>query len=281
MSGTEPASGQAPLDETGWQIPAAEIHELAPRRTRYCILIPVLNEGERIRRQLSAMREASLGADIVVTDGGSTDGSVTPESLADGAAARAVLIKRGPGRVGAQLRIGFAFCLRQGYEGIVTIDGNGKDGFDSIPSFLGALNKGYDFVQGSRFVPGGRGINTPWARLLAIHLLHAPAVSLAARHRFTDTTNGFRAHSRLLLLDPQVAPFRDIFVGYELLWYLSARAARTGHRVGELPVTRTYPSRGPTPTKISPLKGSAGIISQLWRLLRGDYDPAETRSSTP
>ncbi len=262
------------LDDSRWQVPAAEVHELAPRASRYCILIPVLDEGERIRRQLVAMQHSGAGADVIITDGGSTDGSMNLEFLRQHGV-RALLIKRGPGRVGAQLRIGFAYCLRQGYEGIVTIDGNGKDGVEALASFLEALDQGYDFVQGSRFAPGGKAINTPWRRLLAIWLLHAPAVSLAARHRYHDTTNGFRAYSRKLLLHPAVQPFRNVFTHYEILWYLSARAPRTGHRVCELPVVRRYPDRGPTPTKITAFKGTGRLLSELWALVRGLYAPPD------
>ena len=138
-----------------------------------------------------------------------------------------------------------------------------------------ALDEGWDFVQGSRFAAGGRAVRTPPARLLAIKLLHAPVVSVAARFRYHDTTNGFRAYSRRLLLDPRVQPFRDLFQDYEILWYLAARAGRLGLRVKEIPVSRSYPAKGPTPTKISPLRGRLGIISELWALLRGAYDPPE------
>lgn len=256
----------------GWELPDAEVFELRPRHSRYVVLIPVLNEGERIRGQLQRMQQLGSLPDVVITDGGSTDGSLEPDWLAQHAV-RALLVKRSGGRVGAQLRIGFAWCLQQGYEGIITVDGNGKDGTEAIPDFAAALDEGFDFVQGSRFAPGGRAVGTPPMRLLAIKLAHAPAVSLAARWRYHDTTNGFRAYGRRLLLDPRVQPFRDVFSGYEILWYLAARAGRLGMRVTETPVRRTYPAKGPTPTKISPLRGGLGIIGELWGLLRGAYDP--------
>jgi len=257
-----------------WQVPEADVHELGPRQSRHVVLIPVLNEGERIRGQLERMQKLGSLPDVVITDGGSTDGSVDSAWVAQHGV-RAVLIKRGSGRVGAQLRIGFAWCLQQGYEGIITIDGNGKDGVEAIPRFVEALDEGWDFVQGSRFAEGGRAVRTPLARLLAIKVLHAPMVSLAARLRYHDTTNGFRAHSRRLLLDPRVQPFRDVFRNYELLWYLAARAGRLKLRVKEIPITRSYPAKGPTPTKISPLRGTLGIVRELWALLRGAYDPPE------
>jgi hypothetical protein len=261
----------APSD---WQLPAADVQEFAPRASRFVVLIPVLNEGERIRHQLAGMKAVAGLPDVVITDGASTDGSLEPAWLTRHGV-RALLVKRGPGLVGAQLRIGFAWCLLQGYDGVVTLDGNGKDGVEAIPSFVEALEQGWDFVQGSRFAPGGRAVRTPLTRLLAIRLLHAPAVSLAAGFSYRDTTNGFRAYSRRLLLDSRVRPFRDVFASYEILWYLAARAARLGLRVKEIPVARAYPEKGPTPTKIRPLRGGLAIVGELWALLRGAYDPPE------
>src|SRR5205814_3914059 len=115
--------------------------------------------------------------------------------------------------------------------------------------------------------------NTPIERLLGIKLVHAPLVSLAARFRYTDTTNGFRAYSRRLLLDARVAPFRNVFSHYELHYYLAIRSARLGFRVTESPVTRRYPSEGKTPTKISPVKGNLLILRTLAAAALGRFNP--------
>src|SRR5205807_113700 len=118
--------------------------------------------------------------------------------------------------------------------------------------------------QGSRFIKGGRAINTPLERLIAVRLIHAPLISLASRHRHTDTTNGFRAYSKRLLLDPEIAVFRDIFKTYELHYHLAIESARTKRfKLIETPVTRRYPEKGKTPTKISPVKGNAHVLGIL------------------
>ena len=166
-----------------------------------------------------------------------------------------------------------AFALEEGYDGIVVIDGNGKDDIGAIPTMLELLDAGYDHVQGSRYVPGGRGVNTPPLRHLAVRMLHAPLISLAAGTRYTDTTNGFRAYSRRLLADPRVQPLRDIFLGYELHYYLAIRAARLGFRVVETPVTRRYPKTGKTPTKISPVKGNLTVLRTLAAAVTGRFNP--------
>ena len=38
---------QPTVDDVGWEVPTGTIQELADRQSRYCICIPVLNEGER------------------------------------------------------------------------------------------------------------------------------------------------------------------------------------------------------------------------------------------
>jgi glycosyltransferase involved in cell wall biosynthesis len=264
-------SDSGPLG-AGWHVPEHRAIVLAPRRTRYCVCIPVINEGERIRRQLARMQPLASAADVIIADGGSTDASVEPEVVAT-AGVRGVLVKTGPGKLAAQMRMAMAFALREGYEGVIFIDGNDKDDPAAIPAFLRALDEGADHVQGSRFIAGGREENTPAARLLGIKLVHAPLISLAARHRYTDTTNGFRAYSRRLLMDPRVAPFRDVFSGYELHYYLAIRAARLGFRCLEVPVTRSYPRGAPAPTKISPVRGNLRIIRTLVAACLHQFDP--------
>ena len=254
-----------------WAVPRADVHVAGDRRSRYCVLIPVINEGERILEQLRVLRDLGLGLDVVVADGGSTDGSNDP-ALLHGLGVRAVLVKRDSGKLSAQLRMGFAFALEQGYEGVITVDGNGKDDVSALPRFVEALDAGADFVQGSRYVPGGRAINTPRERHLAIKLLHAPVTSLAARRRYTDTTNGFRGHSRSLLTDPRVAPMRDVFDTYELLAYLPIRAARLGYSCLEVPVTRAYPEDGGVPTKIHGRSAQLALVAILVRAALGRYD---------
>jgi dolichol-phosphate mannosyltransferase len=259
--------------DTNWEIPRHQIAELAARRSQYCICIPVINEGQKIRKQLEIMQPISREFDVIIADGGSTDNSVDPELLSQ-LGVRTVLVKQDTGKLSAQLRMAFAYALRQGYEGIITIDGNNKDDSSAIPNFAKALADGFDRVQGSRFIPGGVEINTPIERLLAIKLIHAPLISLASGYRFTDTTNGFCAYSRRLLLDERVSPFRPIFSGYELHYYLSIRAARLGYKVIELPVTRAYPATGPTPTKISPIKGNLLVMKTLIQTCLGYYNPS-------
>ncbi|HEY9908332.1 MAG TPA: glycosyltransferase family 2 protein [Thermosynechococcaceae cyanobacterium] len=260
------------MKDEQWEVPNHAVQELRSRQSRFCVCIPIINEGLKIEKQLLRMQELSEKFDVIIADGGSTDGSTEPEKLAS-LGVRSLLVKQDAGRLSAQLRMGFAYALRQGYEGVITIDGNNKDDPSAIPSFAQALESGFDHIQGSRFIKGGKAINTPIARLLGIKLLHAPLISLSAGFPYTDTTNGFRAYSRRLLSDPEVAPFRKIFSAYELHYYLAIRSARLGYRVEELPVIRRYPGKGPVPTKISPIKGNLLVLKTLLDACFNRFNP--------
>jgi len=255
-----------------WQVPSFSMPLWLGRQHPWCVVIPVINEGERIKNLLSRMVAHKIEhiADIIIVDGGSTDGSLGLEALQQ-QGVRGLLVKTGPGKLSAQLRCAYAFALDQGYEGIVTIDGNDKDDPEAIPRFIETLKQGMDFVQASRFIPGGVAENTPKVRDFAIRFIHAPLLSLFSGFKWTDTTQGFRAYSRRMLLDPRIAPFRDIFLSYELLAYLSYRAPKLGYRCAELSTTRRYP-KGEVPTKISSFKGNLSVLKVLFTACLGGYN---------
>jgi dolichol-phosphate mannosyltransferase len=255
-----------------WEVPSFEETVFFKKAKKYCLVIPVINEGQRIRDQLLRIKDAALPVDVIVADGGSTDGSLEP-NFTKAAGVTAVLTKTGPGKLSAQLRMAYAWCIQQGYEGIVTIDGNGKDKVDSVAGMVEKLEEGFDYVQGSRYLRGGGAENTPLERTIANRLIHAPILSLAGRHWFTDTTNGFRAYSVEYLLDPKVQPFRNVFNKYELLFYLTVRAGQIGRKVGHFPVIRRYPPKSAVPTKINGIAGKMDVFRQTIAAAVGKYSP--------
>lgn len=262
-------------DDSTWELPSFDERTHIPeKRHDVALVIPVINEGTRIQGQLQRIQTANLPVDVIVADGGSTDGSLDTEFI-DTVNVRAVLTKTGPGKLSAQLRMAYAWCIRQGYTGIVTVDGNGKDGVAAVVGFVAMLEEGYDYVQGSRYLPGGKAENTPLERTIANRGIHAPLLSLAGRHWFTDTTNGFRAYSVRYLLDDRVQPFRDIFMNYELLFYLTVRCGQIGLKVGHLAVERTYPVGEATPTKISNASGKLNVLKQTFAAAFGKFSPGK------
>lgn len=267
--------GEVVPEENGLrQVPSYRVHAFHPRQHDLALCVFVLNEKGKLLKQLERMRPDCGEVDVIIADGGSTDGGTEPLTLA-GQGVNALLVKLGPGGLATQMRMAFAWALDRGYAGIITMDGNNKDGPEAIPRFVQGLRDGDDHLQGSRFIPGGVSENLPWLRWLGIRCVHAPLIARAARFPYTDTTNGFRAYSRRFLLDPRVNPFRACFAGYELHYYLAIRAGQLGYRVREVPVARCYPAKGPTPTKISPVRGNLRVLGALLACCLGRYNVRE------
>ncbi len=250
--------------------------EYQKKSKKYCLCIPIINEGERIQKELKRAQKAHVSdyVDIIICDADSTDGC-TDDKLLKSLDVNTLLVKKDSGKQGAQLRMGFWWALNRGYEGVITVDGNNKDSIEDVPKFVEKLEEGYDFVQGSRFIKGGEAINTPPLRYFSVRFIHAPIISLTAHKWYTDTTNAYRAYSKKYLEDENVKPLRDIFMTYELLAYLSVKADQLKMKTCEIPVKREYPSEGKTPTKISPWKGNSELLKILFQNLMHKYDVKE------
>ncbi|GAB4219638.1 MAG: hypothetical protein Fur009_6740 [Candidatus Microgenomates bacterium] len=258
------------MDKKDWQIPKHKVFEFHKKKYKYCLCIPIINEGERFKNELKIINSLNFPVDIIIADGGSSDGS-TNKNFLKKYGVRTLLIKEDKGKLSSQLRMGYAYALKENYQGIITIDGNGKDDPNDIEKFIKALDDGFDYIQGSRFIKGGKAINTPLLRLIGNRIIHAPLISIFSGSYLTDTTNGFRAYSCRYLLDERVLPFRNIFLNYELLFYLSLRAGQLGYKVKEVSVTRRYP-KGKIPTKID-LVGYLDILVSLLKVIFGFYNP--------
>ena len=138
-----------------WEIPDFEISFLK-EKSKYVLIIPVINEGENIVNFVNKISFLKINEiiDILIMDGGSIDNSLNPENLKINGI-NGLLIKKGTGKLGSQLRIAYAISLVMGYEGVITIDGNNKDQPEAIKNFIHSLDEGYDFVQGSRICQMG------------------------------------------------------------------------------------------------------------------------------
>ncbi len=239
-------------------------------------LVPVFDEEKKIGSVLERI-PSDVVDEVVVIDDGSTDASAT---VARSLGATVIALGRTLG-VGAALRTGYEYAVDHGYDIAVVMAGNNKDAPEEIPRLLEPIvERGADFVQGSRWRNAQRNFGAmPLYRRFATRL-HPLLFSAVARHRITDSTNGFRAIRVDVLRDPRLDLASSWLDGYELEPYLFLRVIRLGYRVAEVPVTKVYPPRHLGQTKMRPFVDWWSILRPLVYAATGRA-PARRRSESP
>lgn len=217
---------------------------------RVSVVIPTFNEAGSIARVLDDL-PASLVAEVLVVDAGSTDGTA---EIAVGRGARVVVEpRRGYGRA----------CLT-GLERatdadvVVFLDGDYSDRPAELPRLLEPLRDGTaDVVLGSRLRGGLAPGAMPWHQALGNRLA---AALVRALYGVPLTDLGpFRA-ARLDVL--RALALRQPTYGWAV--ELPTRAARRGYRVAEVPVSY-HPRIG-----VSKISGTVrGTLGAAWYILTG------------
>ncbi len=104
----------------------------APATPRVLVLIPAHDEAPRIA---AVVRGAAAHLPVLVVDDGSSDDTAAVAR----AAGAEVLQQRPNAGKGAALRAGFRWALQVGYDGVITLDGDGQHDPAEIPAFLAAF----------------------------------------------------------------------------------------------------------------------------------------------
>ena len=217
------------------------------------------NEGDKIRRTISR-HPSERPYDLLVMDDGSTDGAI--ESLPKNGWVH--LRNATNCGIGAAMKQVFDYALQKNYDVVVIQAGNDKDDPNEIPRLLAPIELGQaDFVQGSRFLPGGGFGNTPAYRIFATRYVHPIMFSLFAGKHVTETTNGFRAFRTTILRDPRVDWRQGWLNKYELEPYILFKTIRLGYRHCEVPVTKVYPPHQQGYTKMKPITGWWSILRPI------------------
>lgn len=218
--------------------------------TNPAILVLCLNEGERLINTVREL-ENELGNDfdLILIDGGSTDGSIQQVISTPSKILQSVLITNVGKGLSYDLHVGFKEVVDK-YEYVITLDGNNKDDVRKLRAIFNfASSKKIDFVQGSRFQSGGISRNLPRDRYIGIKCFISPIISIASRKIFTDPSNQCRVFSKKainLLVKSDIARFQR----YDYFFFIPIVLSRSGCRTAEFPVTRSYPDDGTIPTHI-------------------------------
>ncbi|MEM4093285.1 MAG: glycosyltransferase [Conexivisphaerales archaeon] len=195
---------------------------------RLCVIFPVLNEYDNVKRVLLAL---PTNVDIILVDDGSTDGVGELEHSLPNVR----IIERGkPMGIISAIIDGMKEALNGDEEYIVTMDGDGQHD----PSYLDAMleftrKEGADLTIGSRYIKGGAADGfTPFRREVSRVANYFYRISFDGEIR--DATSGFRVYSRraaaYLVRNP---PSRGYVGQVEIVNELH----RAGMKIEEFPIT--------------------------------------------
>src|SRR3990172_6854315 len=126
------------------------------KELRVVTAIVAFNEAEKLKTQFERFSPGYTDT-VLLVDDGSTDGSAQVGKNA-GVDVISHPIREG---VGAAVQSAIRFALEGNYDVLTIMAGNDKDRPDEIPRLLNKIDEGYDFVIGSRYLPGGRYDKTP------------------------------------------------------------------------------------------------------------------------
>lgn len=208
-----------------------------------CVIIPAFNESRVIGELINQVK--ALGLSVIVVDDGSSDNTrKIAESLQVPVICNSVNLGKG-----ASLIKGYKYALTQGFEAVISMDGDGQHSIRDLPAFLDAAGNSPNSI----FI-GNRMLQTkdmPRLRLLTNRLMSS-FISLLAGQQIPDSQCGFRLIKKELLykLDLETSKFET---ESEIL----IKAARLGFKIESVPVSTIY---GQQKSQINPLLDSLRFI---------------------
>lgn len=231
-------------------------------KEKIVVIIPAFNEEGKTVKVVQGIPKEFVDETVVVDDG-STD--KTPFEVKE---TGATVLRHGKRLgIGAAIRTGIEYALRNNFTIIVVMAGNGKDGPEQIPQLLEPLLKDeFDYIQGSRYIAGGYYGKMPLHRFLFTKM-YSLGVRMLTGFKISDGTNGFRAYKTSILEDERINLYQE-WLNESLEYYLSIKVIKLKYRIKEVPVAKIYPSDVPYQqyTKVKPFSGWLKRLKPLFYL---------------
>jgi len=226
---------------------------------RVVVVIPTYNERLNLPLILQRVRTATPGADVLVVDDNSPDGTgELADSLAAEDAQVHVLHRTAKDGLGAAYLAGFRWSLDRGYDVIVEMDADGSHRPEELCRLLDALHDA-DLAIGSRWVRGGEVRNWPLSREILSRGGNTYA-RLMLGIDLHDATAGYRAFRRTAL--EKIGLDEVDSRGYCFQIDMALRAVRAGLHVVEVPITFVERELGAS-------KMNGNIVAEaMWRVTR-------------
>ena len=229
-------------------------------------ILPAYNEGERTAKVVEKFPDGIVDEILVVNDGSQDE---TAEAVR--ATGRATILRNEQKQgIGFAIRQGWEYALKNNYDIIVVMAGNGKDNPEEIPKLLKPIiEDNYDYVQGSRYLKGGDYGKMPFQRLIMTKV-YSFFVRLLYGKKITDGTNGFRAYKAGILNDSRINLYQE-WLREPMEYYLSIKVLLLNYKVAEAPVAKLYPegAKYKQYTKVKPFSGWLKRLMPLFLLRLG------------
>ena len=219
-------------------------------KPRYCVIIPVYNARATIGRLVAAVQQRNLPV-IVVNDGSRDD--TAKQCVAQGAVVISHLRNMGKG---AALQTGFRYAIREGYDGVITMDGDGQHD----PADLLTLIEAGERVHAQVIVGNRMGNHRAMPRLRRwTNRVMSLIVSRLTGQEVPDSQCGFR-----LIRTDVLREVRLVATHFDIETELLLVAARRGWTVHSVAITTIYANHH---SHIRPIRDAVRFVQILCRYL--------------
>ena len=201
---------------------------------RALVIIPTYNEMNNLQLIVPQVLEQDHRLEVLVVDDNSPDGTGRVADEIAGRNPRVHVLHRPEKQgLGTAYLAGFRWALERDYFCVLEMDADFSHDPKHLPQFLAAIEDA-DLVLGSRYL-GGRVtvVNWPMPRLLLSYFANIYA-RIVTGVRLGDATGGFKCFRRRVLQGIDLDLVRSN--GYAFQIEMSARAARRGFRIVEIPI---------------------------------------------
>jgi dolichol-phosphate mannosyltransferase len=225
------------------------------------VVLPTYNERPNLERVAAGILAHDF-ASLLVVDDQSPDGTgAIADALAEQTNGRVrVLHRTGARGLGLAYVDGLTHAIASGADAIIQMDADLSHDPKYLPDLVGALDQ-HDLVIGSRYLHGVSVVNWPLHRiaLSAFANRYIRTVTGLSTH---DCTSGFRAWRRDALARQPLHAVRA--GGYAFLTEMLYGAAKTGCRIGEVPIV--FVERQEGYSKVSSRVLGESLVTP-WRLV--------------
>ena len=211
-----------------------------------CIIIPVYNEKNKIQEIIRQIKE--IGIDLLVIDDGSVDETrdiIREEKI------KVIYHKENKGK-GYSLKEGFQYAIDKGYEGIITMDGDGQHLVEDIKQFIIEIQKDSQIlVIGNRMKSNK---NMPIIRQWTNKIMSS-IISRICKQEILDTQCGYRYIATSILKKVELKTNE-----FELETEILIQASRLKYKIISVPIQTIY---GDEKSKINPIRHTIKFINYI------------------